>query len=85
VCWLAELSGPNPWAGFLDHLQTLGVQTIPSPVNPRMVIDGWCVLVESRTRWAYRSYLYSVPSGDAMDPAERAAAHIADVVHNAFP
>ena len=84
VCWLPPRPGRVVWAQLLAQLDSLGVNSIPSPVQPRQGTDGWGIFVELRRPAGYRVYHYWSPDAPSADDDERAAAHVADAVSEAF-
>jgi len=84
VCWLGERPGRVAWTDLLERLDSLGVDSVRPPVNPKQGTDGWMIIVETRSRAGYRAYSYWMPDSASTDPGERAAARAAAVVRNAF-
>ena len=85
VCWLPERpNGRVAWAQLLARLDSLGVNSIPSPVDREMGADGWLSIVEVRTSLGYRVYNYWSPDSTSADPGERAAAAISTAVWQAL-
>jgi hypothetical protein len=85
VCWLPERPDERvAWAQLLARLDSLGVNSIPSPVRPKMGLDGWSSIVELRTPLGYRVYQYWSPDSTSTDPGERAAAAISTAVWQAL-
>jgi hypothetical protein len=84
VCWLAPQPGRVVWAQLLARLDSLGVDSVPSPARPKIVIDGWISLVEVRTPLGYRSYFYCVSDSTSANAGERASARIETAVWEAF-
>jgi hypothetical protein len=84
VCWLDERPDRINWAQVLARLDSAGVESVPSPVQPRRGLDGWAVVVELRNRAGYRAYNYYMPDSSSKDAGERAAARVADTVFDVF-
>jgi hypothetical protein len=84
VCWLPPRPGRVVWAQLLAQLDSLGVNSVPWPVRPRMGSDGWGIFVELRRPAGYRGYYYWSPDSASTDVGERAAARVADAVGVAF-
>ena len=85
VCWLRERpDGRVAWAQLLARLDSLGVNSIPSPPRREVGADGWSTIVEVRTPLGYRVYQYWMPDSTSAHPPERAAAAISTAVWAAF-
>ena len=84
VCWLDSRPSTEDWARLITALDRLRVDSIPSPVRPKMGFDGWSIIVEVRSRAGYRAYHYWSPDSTSTDTGERAAARIAEVMRSAF-
>ncbi len=85
VCWLAERPDRVGWARrLLARLDSLGVDSIPSPLRPKSGVDGWSVVVEFRSAAGYRAYHYWMPDSASTDAGERAAARVSAAVAEAF-
>jgi hypothetical protein len=84
VCWLAPRPGRVMWAQLLARLDSLGIDSVPSPVRRRMVTDAWISLVEVHKPLGYRSYFYAMPDSTSADAGERASARIETAVWEAL-
>jgi len=84
VCWLDERPDRVVWARLLAQLDSLGIDSIPSPTTRRHGVDGWTIIVEVRRTTGYRSYYYWAPEVSSADAGERAAAKVATAVQDAF-
>ena len=84
VCWLAPRAGRVVWRQLLARLDSLGIDSIPSPVRPIVGADGWGIIVEVRSAARYRAYLYYMPDSTSAETGERASAGIWTAVYEAF-
>jgi hypothetical protein len=84
VCWLDERPDRVIWKDVLARLDSIGIESIRSPAEPKIGFDGWTIVVEVRSRAGYHSYSFWVPDPTSTDPGERAAASVATVVQDAF-
>jgi hypothetical protein len=84
VCWLDEQPDRIAWENVFARLDSLGVESIPMPIDPKVGFDGWMIVVEVRNRAGYRMYSFWSPDSSSTDPGEHAAADVAAVVQEAF-
>lgn len=84
VCWLDGRPNRESWKNVLASLDTLGIETIQIPADPKVGLDGWMIVVEVRTRDGYRAYSFWSPDSTSKDPSERAAANMDVIVRDAF-
>jgi hypothetical protein len=84
VCWLDERPDREAWNDVLTKLDSVGIETIQIPAQPKAGLDGWGIIVEVRTRTGYRAYSFWNPVATSTDPGERAAERVAAVLHDAL-
>jgi hypothetical protein len=85
VCWLPERpNGRVALAQLLARLDSLRIDSIPSPMRPELGADGWGIIVEIRSPARYRAYFYYMPDSTSTDAGKRAAARVVETVWRAF-
>ena len=84
VCWLDQQPDRVVWEDVVARLDSIGVESIQMPADPKIGFDGWMIAVEVRTSNGYHAYTFWVPDSKSAEPGERAAAMVAEVIRGAF-
>jgi len=85
VCWLPERPDARvALTRLLARLDSLGIDSIPSPLRQKDGVDGWGIIVELRSPARYRAYTYYMPDSTSADAGERASARVVEAVWQVF-